>query len=123
MVYTILIAVVFIAELIITVAVIQYLLRLDRFVLDCNETLLDIKANINDITVLGRKISEQWVLLANGFTENVQKKTEDVALKYLSKLLLSILLVKFNFKLVKKIRQSKVTKIFLKGWSFFENMV
>ena len=123
MVYTILISIVFIAELIITITIIQNLLRLDKAVLEFNNTITEIQPGIKDVSELARKISEQWQILAEDFVEKTKRNSEDIMLKHLSKILMSILILNLNFKIVKKIRKSKVTKMFVKGWSFLENMV
>ena len=123
MVYTILISIVFIAELIITITIIQNLLRLDKAVLEFNDTVTEIQPGFKDVSELVRKISEQWQILAEDFVEKVKRNSEDAMLKHLSKILMSILIVNLNFKIVKKIRKSKVTKILARGWSFLENMV
>jgi len=123
MVYTILISIVFIAELIITITIIQNLLRLDKAILEFNNTITEIQPGIKDVSELARKISEQWQILAGDFVEKTKRNSEDIMLKHLSKILMSILILNLNFKIVKKIRKSKVTKMFVKGWSFLENMV
>ena len=123
MVYTILISIVFIAELIITITIIQNLLRLDKAILEFNNTITEIRPGIKDVSELARKISEQWQILAEDFVEKTKRNSEDIMLKHLSKILMSILILNLNFKIVKKIRKSKVTKILAKGWSFLENMV
>ena len=123
MVYTILISIVFIAELIITITIIQNLLRLDKAILEFNNTITEIQPGIKDVSELARKISEQWQILAEDFVEKTKRNSEDIMLKHLSKILMSILILNLNFKIVKKIRKSKVTKMFVKGWSFLENMV
>lgn len=123
MVYTILISIVFIAELIITITIIQNLLRLDKAILEFNNTITEIRPGIKDVSELARKISEQWQILAEDFVEETKRNSEDIMLKHLSKILMSILILNLNFKIVKKIRKSKVTKILAKGWSFLENMV
>ena len=123
MVYTFLISVVFIAELIITITIIQNLLRLDKVILELCETFSETRSGIKDVSELIRKISEQWKILAQEFIDKAKQNSEEIALKQLSKILLSLLVVNLNFKLIKKIRKSKITKIFMKGWSFIENMV
>ena len=123
MVYTILISIVFIAELIITITIIQNLLRLDKVIIELCETLAETRSGINDVSKLIRKISEQWKILVQDFIGKAKQNSEEIALKQLSKILLSLLIVNLNFKLIKKIRKSKITKIFMKGWSFIENMV
>ena len=123
MVYTILISVVFIAELIIAIAVIQNLIKLDKILLEFDGTISETKSGITDIVELIHKISEQWVILAQDFVEKTKRNSEDLLLKRLSKLMMSILVFNLNFKLVKKLRKSRLMKTLSKGWSFLESMV
>jgi hypothetical protein len=123
MVYTILISVVFIAELIIAVTVFQNLLRLDRAVIEMDNNLTAKKSDIKDIAELMRKISEQWEVLAQDFVDKTKRDAEEVLLRNLSKMLVGLLVLNLNFKFVNKLRKSKVTKTLAKGLSFLENMV
>ena len=123
MVYTILISIVFIAELIIAITVIQNLLKLDKKILNFDEILAKKKSTIKEIFILLKKISEQTKVLAEDFVSKTKENAENMSLKLLSKLLISVLLLKLNFKLVKKIQQSKFTKLFAKSWSILETMV
>ena len=115
MIYTILISVVFLAELIIVMTILQNLHKLDKKVLELDETLTAIKPSVKDIGELSRKISEQWKIIA--------QEAEDMFLKYLSKALIGALVLNLNFKFVKKIRNAKLTKTLAKGWSLIESMV
>lgn len=123
MVYTILISIVFIAELIIAVTVVQNLFRLDKAVLDLDDTITATRSGIKDVSELMRKISEQWIILSQDFVDKTKRDGEEMLLRYLSKLLLGFLVLNLNFKVVKRIRNSKVTKTLAKGWSFLESMV
>lgn len=123
MVYTILISIVFIAELIIAITIIQSLIKLDKKVLNLNLTLVKLNPKIKDISSLITKISEQWVIITQDFVDKTKKESEDILLKQLSKFLVGLLVLSLNFKFVKKIRKSKLTKTLVKGWSFLENMV
>ena len=123
MVYTILISIVFVAELIIAVTVVQNLLRLDKLVVELDETIAEAKKGIYDIACLSRKISEQFVTISKQFVDDTKRNGEDALFKSLSKILLSFILVKLNLKFINKMRKSKITKILVKGYSFIENMV
>ena len=72
MVYTFLISIVFIAELIIVITVFQNLLRLDKKVNEFNEIVTESRNSITDISVLTRKISEQWVVLSKDFVDKMR---------------------------------------------------
>ena len=123
MVYTFLISIVFIAELIIAITVIQNLLRLDKKVIELDETISLSKPSIKDISILIRKISEQWIVITENFIDKTKKESEEFFLRRLLKLLLGILVINLNIKFINNIRNSKITKIIVKSWSFLENMV
>lgn len=123
MVYTILISVVFIAELIIFFAIMQKLFQADKWLLNINKKLIETKSGIKDISVLIRKISEQWVVLANDFVETIKKESEDLFLQLFSKILIALLVVNLNFKFTKNLKKTKMAKTLIKGFSLLENMV
>lgn len=123
MVYTFLISVVFIAELIIMVAILQNLVKLDKSILDLNDTLTTTKPGIKDVSMLLRKISEQWVILSQDFVDRARENGEEILIKQISKLLMGILVLNLNFKIVKRIRKSKITKFLAKGYSLVESMI
>ena len=123
MVFTILISIVFIAEIIITVALFRFLLNLDKKILDLNETIILAKPSIKDISELVEKISEQYVEMSERMVDGFRDNQERFILKQLTKFLGAILLWKFNSKAINRIRKSKITKFIGKGLSLLENMV
>ena len=123
MVYTILISIVFIAELVILVALITNLLKLDKLILSFDKTFTDAKLGIGDIAQLSRKISEQWVELAENWVENYKLKQEDMTLKFLNKALITLVLWKINSKAIKNFRRSKLGKTLVRGFRLVQNMV
>ena len=123
MVYTILISIVFIAELIIVITVIQNILKLDKAIINLNEKITALKPSILDISMLVRKISEQVEIISQDVFDKAKENAGNIIFKQFSKALVGMLLVRFNFKLVKNIRKSKITKIVTKSWSILENMV
>ncbi|MBO5738357.1 hypothetical protein J6R97_03360 [bacterium] len=123
MVYTILISIVFIAELIIAITVIQNILKLDKAIINLNEKITALKPSILDISMLTRKISEQLEIISQDIFDKAKENAENIFLKQFSKALLGMLVVRFNFKLVKNIRKSKIAKIVTKSLSILENMV
>ena len=76
MLYTILISIVFIAELIIATASIQNLLRLDKIIINADETVTAATPGIKDISELIRKISEQSIELSENFVQKIKDKEE-----------------------------------------------
>lgn len=123
MIYTFLISIVFIAELIIAYTIIINLIRLDRFVNCLNNTILRCKNSIFEVCVLVRKISKQFIVLAEDFKDNVESKTEGFLLESLSKVMLSVLILRFNLKFLNKIFKLKSTKLLLKAFLMLENMI
>ena len=123
MVYTILISIVFIAEIIITISVIQCLLKFDKLILELDANIDKNKTSIKDISILLKKMSTQWIILADDFVTRTKEKTEDMLLRQLSKFLVALLVLSLNFKTIKRIRKSKITKTLVKGFSFLESMV
>ena len=77
MIFTILITIVFIAELIITISVILNLLKLDKAVLELNNTIEIINPKIKEVCTLGRKISYQLKELSLRFIEKVKDEREN----------------------------------------------
>lgn len=123
MIYTILISIVFIAELIITTSIIRGLLKFDKYLISFDSDITRHKSNIKDISVLVKKISEQSIILAEDFVIKTKEKSEDFLLKQLTKVLVALLVLSLNFKIIKEIRKSKITETLVKGFSFLENMV
>ena len=103
MIYTFLILIVFIAELIIAITILQNLRKLDKKVIELDDTISAMKPSIKDISELARKISEQWQIIAQDFVDKTKQDAEDIFLKKLSKALMGVLVFKLNFKFVKKI--------------------
>lgn len=112
MIFTILISIVFIAELIIAGAIIFWLKRICNIVQDLDSTLSLIKPSVKDISVLVKKISGQALEFVNNFVE----KQEEAILRNVSKALLGTLLFR-------KFKKSKVFKLVGKGLSLLEIMV
>ena len=123
MVYTILISIVFIAELVILVALITNLLKLDRLILSLDKTVSEAQPGICDISKLSYKISEQCVELAEDWVENYRLKQEDMTLKILNKLLIGLVLWKINSKAIKNFRRSKLGKTIVRGFRLVQNMI
>lgn len=123
MIFTFLISIVFIAELIIAIALLKILFNLDKKVLEINLKLVNSKDSINEVCILARKISVQLKILSQDFVDKIKDKSENILLKNLSKILISVVLLNLNFKVVKKMRKSKLVKTLAKGFNLIENMV
>ena len=123
MVYTILISIVFIAEIIIAVTVIQNILRLDKAVIELNKMAEEANPKFHELFCLVKKISEQSVELSKDFAIRFKEKQEAFALKNLSKLLIVILLLKINSRAINAFRKSRAGKFIVKGLSMLGNMV
>lgn len=123
MIYTILISIVFIAELIIALTFIINILKLNKAVIKTNEDFVKIQPTLKDIFVLYRKISEQIKTLSQEYVHKIQVNSEDAILRKISKLLMAFLVFKLNFKIINRIKKSKITKYLSKGLSLLETMV
>ena len=87
------------------------------------EVLVEIQPSVKEISILARKISEQWVELAERFAFKLEQKRDDFVLRSLSKVLIGMLLWKANVKTINKFRKSKFAKVLGKGLSLLETMV
>lgn len=123
MIYTFLITIVFIAEIIIAFALIKTLITIDKKICDLDETITLARPSVTDIADLMRKISEQVKELTSENIEKFKNYQEDVALRTLSKMLIAMVLVKANIKTINRFRKSKLGKTLAKGLSILENMV
>ena len=123
MVFTFLTSIVFVAELIIAFTIFKYLINLDKNIIKSEETLELAKPKLEAITELITKISKQFLELSEDFVNRFKKSQEDLYIAYLSKFLLSLLLLKINSKAINNFRRSKTTKFLSKGLSMLENMV
>lgn len=123
MLYTILITIVFIAELIITFTLIRALIKFDKMCLVADEILTEVNPKVKEISGLCAKISEQLVEFAEDFRAKIKQKEEDTTLKILNKTLVAILLWKINSKTIRKIRSSKYFRTISKGFNLIQSMV
>ena len=123
MVYTILISIVFIAELIITITTLQNLIKLDKCIIQLDETISEAKPSIKDISTLLRKISKQWVIISQNFVDNARADGEEFLLRKISKILMGFFILNLNLKFIKRIQKNKVVKMLSKGWSLLESMI
>ena len=98
MIFTFLITIVFIAEIIIAISVILNLLRLDKAVLNLSETIDVINPEVKEICTLGRKISFQLKELSQRFTQKVKDEREKFLTDKLVSVLLGALVWKMNIK-------------------------
>ena len=97
--------IVFISEIIITVTIFNYILKLDKKIVALNDTIIAVNPLVKDVVLLISKISEQMVIISCNFKKNV------------SKFLNMVLLFYFNKKVYKKLRKFKFSKLFLKGFA------
>ena len=123
MIFTFFTIITFIAEVIIACAIVVSIKRIDRYVLSFDIALQDSRANIKDIALLTKKISEQFVEFSEDFVEKVHEEEENFVIKQLNRILIAFLLYKINIKPIKKFRKSKLGKSLAKGFSLLQNMV
>ena len=123
MIFTFLISIVFIAEIIITVALIRALINFDKKVCELNETVILLKPQLSEVSELARLVSGQLVELSKKFVDDFKRNNENVLLRNFSKALLGLFLIKTNIGIVRKLRRSKVMKTLVKGLSLLGNMI
>ena len=123
MIFTILIIIVFIAELIIGFALIMNLIKFDCRINKLNQDLLLIQPSLEEVCGLVKAISFQIKEMAAEYRDEVLKRREEMSVRLISKLLAGILLWKINLKLIRKIRKSKITKTLAKGLTLLQIMV
>ncbi len=123
MIFTILITIVFIAELIIGFALIMNLIKFDCRINKLNQDLLLIQPSLEEVCGLVKAISFQIKEMAAEYRDEVLKRREEMSVRLISKLLAGILLWKINLKLIRKIRKSKITKTLAKGLTLLQIMV
>lgn len=123
MIFLFFISIVFIAELIIAFSLFNSLLNLDVKINKFNETLINKRAGIKDITTLAKAISEQLKELSEEFVDNLNEKKEEIILSLVKSLMSTILFWSINIKVVKRLRKSKVLNVAWKGLSLLENVI
>ena len=72
MLFYFLISIVFIAEIIITFAIIFHIVKLDKKLIEYNEFVDEVKPLVKDIMETSRKLSEEFSKLAPKITEKIK---------------------------------------------------
>lgn len=123
MIFNILTATVFIAELIIACSIIRLLYILDNKILQANETIVELKPGIKDVGYLIKKISAQYVEFAYDFVLKIKQKRDDSIFSYLNKIIITLFIFKINSKFIKKIILSRGFRRLKKALLLLEYMV
>ncbi len=123
MVFTILISIVFIAELIIACAIILNLLKLDRFFLESSAFLDEAKPKIKEISVLSREVSAQIAELTPIWVGNVKRAGNKLVQNQLESLMSGILLWSINIRVIRKLRRNKFLQSVWKGLSLLQSVI
>lgn len=123
MLFTFLISIVFIAELIITLTIILNLIRLDKTIIAFNETITLSKPGIRDISVLIKNISGQIREFSVRFANKHRENTELFITKTIVKMIAGIILYRLNIKAFKRFKKSKVSKTLAKGLSLLQIVI
>ena len=97
MIFYFLISVVFIAEVIIAIALLIGLVKADKILLKYNEIVDETRPSVKSVMILVRKISKQLVELAPILTEQIKKFLVDSLMSQLKSMLGAV-----TFWLVKK---------------------
>jgi hypothetical protein len=108
MIFTFLISIVFISELIIFFTIIHLLLKLDKKILELNKFIFLLKPSLKQIMELVSNISIQIRELSKDFVERLLQKRGELMINNIIKILLSsYILHKFkHFKFTKKITKA-----------------
>ena len=123
MIFTNFTAVVFVAEIIITVSILSKLIQLDKWILSTNDLITEANPKIKDVCELCHGISSQIAELAPVFVENLKELRNKIVLTKIKGLIALILFWSINIRVIKKFRKSKIIKAAIKGLSLLENMV
>ena len=91
------ISIVFIAEIIIVLAIIFYIVKLDKKLVECNKFVEEIKPLVKDIMETTRKLSEEFSKLAPKLVDTIKNTAVDFVRGQLKNLLGAL-----TFWLVKK---------------------
>ena len=123
MVYKIFTAIVFIAEIIIAYTIFSKLVMLDKLILKADKVLTYSKLSLKEISRLISQIAAQCVEFAEDFALDFKTKRDEIALKQLNKLILTIILIKMNSKFINRIRRSKLVKRISRGLSLLQLVI
>lgn len=123
MVYKIFTAIVFIAEIIIAYTIFSKLVMLDKLILKADKALTYSKLSLKEISRLISQISAQCVEFAEDFALDFKTKRDEIALKQLNKLILTIILIKMNSKFINRIRRTKLVKRISRGLSLLQLVI
>ena len=123
MLYTFFTAIVFAAEIILFITILRAFIKADKSINNLDELVNESKLPITDIANLGKLISVQMVELSEDFKYRINKKRENFIISVLNKLLITAILMRINYKPIKKLRKSKFVKRLGKGLTLLQNMV
>lgn len=123
MIFTFLISIVIIAEIIIMWAILVKLYNLNKNVITINNMLIEAKQEIKEILLLIENVTEQILKIIKNYINKLKENQEIAIINKINKILLTLFIWKLNNKLVKKIRKNKTFKIFMKGFALIQNMI
>ena len=123
MIYTFLITIVFIAELIIAITILIQLLKLDNSLIRANDFVSEAKPKIEEIAKLVTGISEQLAELAPEWVEKFKAARNKIILNQIESIMTGFLVWSINIKALRKLRKSKFVKAAIKGLSLVQNVI
>lgn len=123
MIFKIMTMVVFIAEVIIAYTLVKKLFELDKLILQTDSLITEAKPGIKDVTTLIRKISAQCVELSNDFVEKIRKQRDESVVSQLNKIIITIILLRLNSKIIRKIMRSRQFRFLSRGLSLLKYVV
>ena len=111
MIFKIFTLIVFIAQIIITIALLNSLVKLDKKVKFINSYINDNKSKIQDIMVLTRKVSEQILELVPIYVEKLKINFETLIFNQIKNILGLYLFNKINKKFFKLSNNKLIKKL------------
>lgn len=123
MVFKIFTLITFIAELIITIAVIKKLTEIDRQILNTSAFVSEIKPKLKELVSLVKKTSALILAVCDDFVHGMKKRRDEVILEELTKMLFTIWIWKANLKIIKKLKKSRLVKSLKRAFSMLQFVV
>jgi len=123
MIFTLFTIIVFISQLVILIAAIVWLLKVDKQLNNASSFLDEAKPKIKDISTLAHGISEQMTELAPMWVDNFKSLGTKLLLGRLESLISLFFFWGINKKVTGLLKKSKFLKIVSKGLSFVSHVV
>ena len=114
---TLIIYMTIILELVIAIIAIINLCKIDKKIIETNQTIEQLLPDIKEVAILTKGISEQIKTLIESKFEEFVEHQQDLLLEKIIKSIFMFFILKSNIKLINKLKKSKLLKIIGKGIS------